>query len=540
MPPKKYLNWQPFALGILETRALDTLQDLPPARHCTVGHPARLRESGVHAAAFFYLVTAADPGPWYVIDGVLWDTDSNSKLYEGTFIVPYRDPPSRRHRFCAEWNEGLGVFIVRNEVTGKENKPPRSRGAASMISYDGSSDGLEEAWGSRTVDEAHLVGDTLDTKCLPPLPGDYLEDASQCESEGASSSSSGNGDVLADSGSGHSLDPVDMSTTLYTAIDKQSNPLTIQTLLLGQAPASEIEAIPAEPNDQTSIALQKDLHALTDEVDTIDVQHFPESHDANTPAGHAIDELSHDLDDTTAITHQLEDPATEAADTSFPEFVDQQSTQEEDDEAGAGAGADDWETNSNPSDREISDIAHDELRWRDYLTEYYPQIHHFNFFGDAIVYRSCTPPEVSLFALMCGPKPWHYDVSSRAVAVRQALKFVDPVLYTGSLRDISSYSGHRLIKAITGNVHQFYTEHGCWVHDIVKWAQERPILDPTDSESYYSETWLPVNGWLKVHWRVPSRYEYLAGAGTSKPERKVRLARMPKSPLSKSMSASEC
>ncbi|KAK2877288.1 hypothetical protein FQN49_001266 [Arthroderma sp. PD_2] len=531
MPPKRCINWNPLIKRNLEIRAKGASQTpLPSARHCTVAYPARLRESGTYAAAYFYLVTPTDPGPWYVVDSVLWDTVKKSKLYEAAFMLPHRDPPTS-HKFHAEWNEGLGVFVVRpEEKKSAKEKPSCPRRMALMMSYDGSSDEPEEPWGPTTADEAHSVGDEFDIRCLPPLPDNYLEDASQYEPGESSASEK---ETLADTASPCSLDLLDMSS-LYTALDKQSDPPAIQTLLLESAPDNETETNTAEPDNPTSISVEGDVLAWTAEVDTVDAQALPECPDASQPTDRAADEASQEPVDMPIVTDEYEDPATEDADLVFLEST-QDATQDEDD------GTDD-DYDSGPSDKEISEEAQREIDYREYISEVCPQIHHFNYFGEAIVYPSSTPPEISLFALMCGPKTWVDEVSPRATIIRRAIKFIDPVLYTGPRRDLNLHSGLSLIKAITGHVHQFYTEHGAWIHDETKWVQEQPIVDPTDSDAYYSEPWLPINGWLKVHWRIPMRFEYLTGLGNSticKPQRKVRAACASKSPLSQCMLASE-
>ncbi|EEQ30834.1 conserved hypothetical protein [Microsporum canis CBS 113480] len=462
MAPKKHINWKPFTQKVLEKWATSSLPNVPSARHCTIGHPSRLRESGTHAVAFFYLVTAADPGPWYVIDSVLWDTEKNSKLCEATFIVPCRDPPSARHPFVCEWDEGLRVYVVRhyqepvkelkNEPKAKESKKDaeeKGPAAPSIISYDGASD-EPETWSPGTANEHYSLDHALDIKCLPPLPDDYLDDGS-----------------------------------LYEP---------------GEAAALEKDG---EMGSQPSTS-----SVLADNV---------------------TDQPSQMLDGISTNPDSVEDTDTDVTSLDLPESAPQGVYEE--------FNAADYEYS--PPDTDLSEEALKELRWRVRMCEEYPEIHHYNFFGEAMAGPTFTPPEVSLFVLLQGPKSWSSDASVRASVLRRAIRFIDPILYTGPVEALSYHGCNSLIKAITGNVHRFYTIHGSWTNDDGRWAQARPILDPTDPDIYYTEPWLPINGWLNVHWRLWSRDNYRNGMREMKPMHKKNLAPVSKSPLSKCMLASE-
>ncbi|EGD88825.2 uncharacterized protein TERG_05074 [Trichophyton rubrum CBS 118892] len=187
MAHENHIDWRPLTQKVLEKWALASGPELPEPRHCTISSPSRLRESGPYAVAYFYLVTAAEPGPWYVIESALWDTEKNFKLREATFIVPCRDPPSASHPFVCEWDNGLHVYIVRHlkgaknltvvkEATKKNSKKkprksPKKKPQkmeddypSGMESYDGTSDEPEGSSRHTTNGQQDSIGDVLDTQ----------------------------------------------------------------------------------------------------------------------------------------------------------------------------------------------------------------------------------------------------------------------------------------------------------------------------------------------------------------------------------------
>ncbi|EER38304.1 conserved hypothetical protein [Histoplasma capsulatum H143] len=125
-----------------------------------------------------------------------------------------------------------------------------------------------------------------------------------------------------------------------------------------------------------------------------------------------------------------------------------------------------------------------------------PNIHHFNWLGNAVMERSYTSPEVSLFVIVSPPKPLFSErLMRQAVTLWQAMKFVDPILYRGDWKDLK-FSGRELLKAITGQTFQFYTPAGTWQHDTPHPDIQQPIVDPSNPQFYASEKGLPLNGWL--------------------------------------------
>ncbi|PGH05525.1 hypothetical protein GX51_02863 [Blastomyces parvus] len=149
-------------------------------------------------------------------------------------------------------------------------------------------------------------------------------------------------------------------------------------------------------------------------------------------------------------------------------------------------------------------------RQTDLISEY-PNIHHFNWFGGAVMERSYTPPEVSLFVIASPPKPLHLErLLRQPVTLRQAMKFVDPILYCGCWNDLKNYSGQELFKAITGKAFRFYTSAGTWQHDIPDPGFQQPIVDPADPHIYARESkkGIPLNGWSSAYFAF-TREKYL-------------------------------
>ncbi|OJD21835.1 hypothetical protein ACJ73_06822 [Blastomyces percursus] len=114
----------------------------------------------------------------------------------------------------------------------------------------------------------------------------------------------------------------------------------------------------------------------------------------------------------------------------------------------------------------------------------------------------------------------------QAVTLWQAVKFVDPILYRGCWEDLI-FSGHRLFKAITGQAFQLYTPVGTWQHDAPDPDFEEPIVASADLHFYASETGIPLNGWLSVHFAF-TREEYLDQANKfSEQKSQERCERQP-------------
>ncbi|EZF23599.1 hypothetical protein H112_03744 [Trichophyton rubrum D6] len=486
MAHENHIDWRPLTQKVLEKWALASGPELPEPRHCTISSPSRLRESGPYAVAYFYLVTAAEPGPWYVIESALWDTEKNFKLREATFIVPCRDPPSASHPFVCEWDNGLHVYIVRHlkgaknltvvkEATKKNSKKkprksPKKKPQkmeddypSGMESYDGTSDEPEGSSRHTTNGQQDSIGDVLDT----------------------------------------------------------------------QPRASPHDGSPADekPSDSEKMAAsnEEESSSSSPESDACD-EDTPASSQSHDNIGNSSSEKPMDTDD-----FDTDDFDTDEIDTEVPSFFKYSESDEEEDIQGYNAA--DYECCR--QDTELSEEALDEIYSRDQAQDEKTAVHHYNFFGDAMPARNSTPPEVSLFVLMQGPKCWSHEGSCVASLMNRAIKYIDPVLYTGPLEALSYAHAPDILKGITGHVHKLYTGHGTWVHDKVKRGKKRPVLDSTDSDSYYVEPWLPFNGLLNPHWRCWSRKDFKNGMCERGVPKRIRIRPTPMSPLSQCVLASE-
>ncbi|EEH49414.1 uncharacterized protein PADG_05493 [Paracoccidioides brasiliensis Pb18] len=151
--------------------------------------------------------------------------------------------------------------------------------------------------------------------------------------------------------------------------------------------------------------------------------------------------------------------------------------------------------------------AKNEVYWQICQTYDYPDIHHFNWLGERVMERSYTSPEVSLFIILSAPKAYFAKHTGRqAVTLRQAMKFVDPVLFSGNWDDLK-LTGENLMKAITGRTFRFYTDMGTWLNDELDADMQTAVIDESSPCLYASKPWLPLNGWVETHYAY-TRWEY--------------------------------
>lgn len=156
-----------------------------------------------------------------------------------------------------------------------------------------------------------------------------------------------------------------------------------------------------------------------------------------------------------------------------------------------------YEGYGQPQASEAKWLAENEIAWQIHLTALYPYIHHFNWLGEPVTERSYTSPEVSLFVILTGPKACFTDATRAGVVLKEAQRFIDPVLYAGAWDALSCY-GHEFLKAITGCVYPFYTEAGTWQEDPKDCDDVEPICDPISPSVYASHPSIPFNGWFST------------------------------------------
>ena len=150
--------------------------------------------------------------------------------------------------------------------------------------------------------------------------------------------------------------------------------------------------------------------------------------------------------------------------------------------------------------------AENEIGWQRYMTAQYPNIHHFNWLGQPVMERSHTTPEVSLFVILTGPKACLADATRNSVVLKEAMGFIDPVLYAGPW-DALSLHGHELLKAITGWVYPFYTAAGIWQEEPGDYDAVEPICDATNPSAYAASQSIYFNGWYSTS-LVPVRTQF--------------------------------
>ncbi|GAD94090.1 predicted protein [Paecilomyces variotii No. 5] len=135
-------------------------------------------------------------------------------------------------------------------------------------------------------------------------------------------------------------------------------------------------------------------------------------------------------------------------------------------------------------------------------------IHHFNWFGEAVFEYCDTPPAVSLWYIMSEPKvsPLYDEMRVQSILCR-ALKCIDPVVYYGrDWRDLRR-RGQDFIRAVTGSVFKCYTLHGTWRSDERHFG-EGTRMDEGAMESYGADEYVTANGFT-MHPAVMNRTERL-------------------------------
>ncbi|KAJ9300622.1 hypothetical protein DTO271G3_1786 [Paecilomyces variotii] len=151
-----------------------------------------------------------------------------------------------------------------------------------------------------------------------------------------------------------------------------------------------------------------------------------------------------------------------------------------------------------------------EFSYRDQMTAWASttgwNIHHFNWFGEAVYEYSDTPPAVSLWYIVSEPKVSRlYDEMRVQAILTRALKFIDPVVYYGRDWRYLRRRGQDFIRTVTGNVFKCYTLHGMWREDQNHF-DEGTRMDEGIMESYGTEEYVIANGFT-VHPAVMNRPE---------------------------------
>lgn len=117
------------------------------------------------------------------------------------------------------------------------------------------------------------------------------------------------------------------------------------------------------------------------------------------------------------------------------------------------------------------DIVSAEFERRERLAKMDRNIHHFNWFGQAVYYASSTLAEQSLVVIMTNPKfasraedLWLFSILNRAYL------YIDPVRVILNIPDCNVLPNHllrgsNLEHVMKGHVVKYYTPHGLWMSD---------------------------------------------------------------------------
>lgn len=133
-------------------------------------------------------------------------------------------------------------------------------------------------------------------------------------------------------------------------------------------------------------------------------------------------------------------------------------------------------------------------------------VHHFNWEGRPVCTRSNTPPEHSLFVLMCLPRVVPRGASNELwhkIIMRCAMVYVDPVVIYNEGADIPK-SPRMLLRYAKNRTVKFYTRHGSWYQSK---KERKDILDDEGDVEFYMDRDLGVgNGFVECS-AVKSRHQ---------------------------------
>ncbi|MCJ1472291.1 hypothetical protein MMC13_000938 [Lambiella insularis] len=105
-------------------------------------------------------------------------------------------------------------------------------------------------------------------------------------------------------------------------------------------------------------------------------------------------------------------------------------------------------------------------------------IHHFNFSGQPVYYKSTTPPAVSLWAALSPVLAVRVSCNgslARTVVSSEAGRYLDPFYYCGPM-PIPVMNGTSLRDYVTGQVEKVYCDSGCWMEELLDMDDEQPLF----------------------------------------------------------------
>nr|KMM65884.1 hypothetical protein CPAG_02225 [Coccidioides posadasii RMSCC 3488] len=516
MPTGSFLRWEQFILQVLENHVNSSPRYLPPGPFCSIDYPTRLRQCGRGSQLYHCAITPKNPGPAYTIEATLWDYSGRLMLCNATFVVPSRESTSSIYDFCAE-RLGDSVYMVQRAL-----QPSKSSLEMPRVS---SSD-----YGSKVKCSRSDVDILFDIEYFKKRTDDFGRDESQYDlGLFAVRPLDKNATAPHDAYPGNLTEDAELSKLLkpepfdWSDCDDE----VFRTDNPGHIPCNgrEITGNRDRSSEETPGQSMKSAGNATLEESCLESV-TPSTTTKSDPGSSVLPqadiirseplivETTQRYDIETESNDSQEGPRCADADGNFPFthcLIDHECLQD------------------------LLSIAHFEKSWQGWWMDNRPHVHHFNWLGEPISERSFTPPEVSLFVILTPPKPWLNSTSRVGTILRQAMKFVDPVLYDGEWGDLARYRGHELLRAITGRVFQFYTAEGVWLQDKYGWDDRVPCYDPADPIMYLAEPWLPVNGWMATLF-CPTRHEYVSESSRLMDATKWTRRRFPRpsqrSPLS--------
>lgn len=527
METSSFLDWGSLFLKVLDTQAASPFNYASPDRVCVIDYPTKLRKHGRGSQLYPHIVTSEDTSPLYIIEAVVRDYSGKFEQHSATFIVPSRTPTPNTHAFCAEWLPDLSVYMVRQVPY--QAGPSKSLGATPGA-------GLRALFTHLQTEAKHnqvSVDDLFDIEYFPSLEDTdtFQRDESQ----------------------------YDLGLFAVRHADKTELPESSMCLSSSSEESELAELLKPENFDwsecDAEVIQLENSSQLSKEQQQDACEHFQSP--GNNLRSHVTDQSGITFRTRGSDIMKCRTPFQEIRSVSLgPSKTEAITTlpciAEEPEEVSdapkeqlqASCGARPFEgmpekdklslSHNDQHARDfLENVALSEASWQEWWLNNNPCTHHFNWLGQPVLERSYTPPEVSLFVIVTTPKPWLDSMSRTGVILRQAMKFVDPVLYDGRWNNLVEYRGQALVRAITGRTFKFYAG-GKWPTDSYDWDDNVPCHDPISPSTYMTESWLPVNGWLGTC-VSPTRERYFSKSARllgelQRPTRRQRTSLKP-SPL---------
>ncbi|KAK2806467.1 hypothetical protein FQN50_005885 [Emmonsiellopsis sp. PD_5] len=531
--------WKRLASDIISSHATSSLQYLPPGYHCSVDYPSKITPNGTYGAIYSKNTLPEHTGPFFSFDATIWNASGTLSLSSTTFITPSRRPAEPLDRYHSKWDTELNAYVVTLTNTTPFSQSLSKSVFESILSpssnYISTRIKPNDQEKNRDNHPAGNVEELFEIEYIPQTVNEYWEDQSQYELglfavrdlDTVPELVSGSVSTVSCS---PTPEPTDIEELLRVENFVWADEFDSEVQLLRQ-----VDSAGADIDNALPELLKLEDFDWADEVEAFAKEEKEKLQtsvvDSASDGVMPLDPLDHlPVTDNGLIGVSLQDGTTssEYADSS-PESISQRPSE-----------------NTESFDIVVRTprcqfLDEEEVPPEPYQTD---KFHHYNWLGHPVMERSYTAPEVSLFIILTNPKPFFYnwiDGSRKGVTLQQALKFVDPILYCGGFEELR-LSGHQLVKAITGQAFQFYTEDGTWQNDPTDPDTPEPILDPSNMDLYLRGPWLPLNGWVDTP-LVRTRYEYVDEARRLFDERKSprrgKSETYTKSPLSQCTTIAE-